>query len=102
MYSPNDHRSFYKLTIIHIFIRSRVWRLVNAYFLDPRTQLLIIIQFSSIRVFRVEFLFYFPSNTREYLAFREDFFDSLIVSRSSEYLSFLLAVIVVSHNVKLH
>jgi hypothetical protein len=60
-------------------------------------QLLIIVQISSIRILRVEFFYYFPSNPREYLEFRDDFFDSLLVSRSLEYLSLLLAILLASH-----
>lgn len=71
-----------KPTLIRIIIRFGVWGPINTSFMDPRMYLLFMNQFLAIRILRFEFFLQFSSNPREYLEFRDDFFDSLLVSGS--------------------
>jgi hypothetical protein len=65
---------------------------INTYFIDSKTEIWFICEFCSIRSFRVEFIHVFPSNPKEYLAFREDLLDPLIISRSRIPIRFFIVV----------
>jgi hypothetical protein len=53
-------------------------------------------KFLLIKLLRVEFLHYFPSNPIEYVAFREDFLDFFIISRSRNIYSSFIDVLLCS------
>ena len=93
------HRRIFILTLIHISFRFRIWGPINTCFIDLRIEIWIIYEFYSIRSLT---FFTIPSNPREYPAFRADFLNPLIISRSRNTYPFFIAILFAAQKVTLH
>jgi hypothetical protein len=83
---------FTSMTLICTSFLFMIWRTINTCFIALRTQLMIIIWFSSISILKVEFFIIFLQNLYRIYCLEKISLISLIVLQSYEYLSFLLIV----------